>query len=97
MPYELTFTPRAERDLERVPLSLLDVLEEHLRRLASAPTQGTRPSAFPFPPDCLIYQFQEQFFNGNTYLVSRGWLGKALLAANACSSPTRPEPITGGH
>jgi hypothetical protein len=67
MPYQLRYTPRAEADLDRVPSGLLDKLEEHLQRLAEDPAGLSRPSAFPFPPDCQLSQFHCKYFDDLRY------------------------------
>ena len=56
MIYEVVLLPLAEQDIRALPLPLQNYVEEQLNRLASQPASLSRPSAFPFPPNCQLFQ-----------------------------------------
>jgi hypothetical protein len=70
MSYRLVYAPAAERDLERVPPALLDLVEHHMLRLATNPAALSRPSAFPYPPDCQLYQFDHDYGDGRRHVFA---------------------------
>jgi hypothetical protein len=64
MNYEITLTPVAEDDLLRLPTPLQHFVVAELERLANAPVSLSRPSAFPYPPNCQLYHFSNPDFDG---------------------------------
>lgn len=67
MPYGLTYSPEAEEDIGRLPVPLQQFVEVELTRLASDPAALSRPSAFPFLPNCQLFQFQHPDFDGERH------------------------------
>jgi hypothetical protein len=57
MSYQLIYSPDARADVSRIPQQMLGGVEEHLLALAERPTLLSRPSHFPYPTACQIYEF----------------------------------------
>jgi mRNA-degrading endonuclease RelE of RelBE toxin-antitoxin system len=77
MPYQLTFSPRAEQDLERLRgryaegfPELLGVLEQGLAVLASNPVAVSRPAVFPYLPNSQMYQIDHTIPGGSRHVFT---------------------------
>ena len=65
MSYQVILMPRAEGDLNALPLPLQQFVENHLVRLGHAPATLSRPSVSPpYPPGGMISEFD--FEDGDT-------------------------------
>jgi hypothetical protein len=68
MSYELIFSNEAEEDLGRLPPHLLNIVEEHLDRLAEHPAAVSRPSVSPpYPPGFMMYSFRHDEADGTEH------------------------------
>jgi hypothetical protein len=65
--YEPTFSPRAVDVYNSLPLSILDEFDAHIDRLADNPPAVAVPGAFPFPANRMIYHFEFDDFEGQTW------------------------------
>jgi hypothetical protein len=59
--------PTAVRQLQEVPLSLLDEVERALRRLAESPTSLSTRGAFPYLPNRQLYHFAIPDYTGESW------------------------------
>ena len=57
MTYELEYADTALEGLAAVPLELQGAVEANLMRLAAAPTELSRPIAFPYAPPGQLFPF----------------------------------------
>jgi hypothetical protein len=66
-PYQLRITPTAVRQLQEVPLSLLDEAERALQRRAESPVSLSTRGAFPYSPNRQLYHFTIPDFTGELW------------------------------
>jgi len=62
MPYHLVLSPQAEQDLASFPPSLRKHVIDSLQHLAENPVAISRPSHFPYPPECQLFR-PDPFFD----------------------------------
>ena len=57
MTYDLIYSAQAQADLANVPAECIDPFEAQMLRLARYPATLSRRSAFPYPADFQLFQF----------------------------------------
>jgi hypothetical protein len=62
MAYQLVLSPEADSDLKSFPSALREHVVASLKRLAENPVALSRPSHFPYPPNCQLFR-PEPFFH----------------------------------